>query len=119
MINGIYDKFLWDAEQEFDYETYGKVLDKIGQIVGSLSSDYRELEDSITTGFQDSSRHGFHMGVRITIILLFGWQQGFEMQDIVKLLAAVKEMPDMRQDSGSSVDELKVMEFMKGGNHNG
>lgn len=119
LMNCIYDKFLWDAGQEFDYETYDKVLDKIGHIAGHLSSDYKELEDFVTIGFQDSARHGFLMGARLTMVLLFGWQQDPGMQDIKKFLAAGKKMSGRQQDSGNSADELKVMEFMKGKNHNG
>lgn len=95
LMNCIYNNFMSDIGQEFDYESYSKALDKIDQIASS--SDYNELEDTITEGFQNSAKHGFLMGARMTMTLLFGW----------------------KPDPGSSAEELKVMEFMKGGDHNG
>lgn len=77
IMDCIYDKFLDKAGQEFDYGNYSRALDKISQIASA--SDYDELEDVITEMCQNSAKHGFQMGARMSMVLLFGWQQGFQM----------------------------------------
>lgn len=117
LMNCIYEKFMSDIGQEFDYENYDKALDKIDQLVSS--SDYTELEHTITQGFENSAQHGFLMGARMTMMLLFGWQQGSGIQNLHEFLTSKLEMPARQQDSGGKDKGLNIMGFMKGGKHNG
>lgn len=117
LMGCIYENFLSIPGQEFDYENYSKALDKIDQIASS--SDYNELEHTITEGFENSAQHGFLMGARMTMTLLLGWQQGSGMENIRGFLAAGRNSPGGQQASHGSPETVKVMEFMKGGNSNG
>lgn len=95
MLECIYNKYMADMGQEFDYANYSKALDKIEQIASD--KDYTYLEHTITECCQNSAMHGFMMGARMTMVILFGWQQA----------------------SGSSHGTVEIMEFMKGGNYHG
>lgn len=117
LMGCIYENFLSIPGQEFDYENYSKALDRIGQIASG--QDYNELECTITDACQNSARHGFLMGARLTMVMLSGWQQGSGMEELWKSLAARRKSPGGQQASCGSSETVKVMEFMKGGNSNG
>lgn len=82
----IYEHFLMELGQEFDYENYNRALDKIEQIVSQ--SDYNELESTITDACRNSAKHGFLMGTKIAMTLLFGWQQDKGQQEAGGSLAS-------------------------------
>lgn len=113
----IYENFLSIPGQEFDYENYSKVLDRILEITSG--KDYNELEYMITDACQNSARHGFLMGARLTMVILSGWQQGPGMEELRKSLAAGRKTPSGQQASHDSPGTVEVMEFMKGGKSNG
>lgn len=78
----LYKQFLDEAGQEFDYESYNKTLGKIQQLADG--TEYVDLEDTITEGFENSAKHGFSMGVGISLQFLFGWQQAFSLEESQK-----------------------------------
>lgn len=89
LIDCIYEHFLMEIGQEFDYENYNRALDKIEQIASP--SDYSELESTITDACRNSAKHGFLMGTKIAMTLLLGWQQDKGKQDKTGALASVAE----------------------------
>ena len=117
LMGCIYENFLSIPGQEIDYENYSKAPDRIGQIASSQY--YNELESTITDACQNSARHGFLMGARLTMVILSGWQQGSGMEKLWKSLAAGRKSPGWQQTSHDSSETIKVMEFMKGGKSNG
>ncbi len=86
LIDCIYEDFLMEPGQEFDYENYNRALDKIEQIASQ--PDYNELESTITDACRNSAKHGFLMGTKIAMALLSGWQQGRGQQEAGGTLAS-------------------------------
>ncbi len=89
LMDCIYEHFLMEIGQEFDYENYNRALDKIEQIASQ--PDYNELESTITDACRNSAKHGFLMGTKIAMTLLFGWQQDMGRQGMEGYLASAAE----------------------------